>query len=205
MRKTQTSSGRLRASGCDPDEACAPDGGEAPVDGACVRGDAGEVDWRYGAPETVGRCEASMALAERNAAAMRACFENYREGRLEEALAFVDEDALIVSHFPKTLDFPFAGEWRGRSGAGNWLQCLTDCFEILTYETASVCALGDHVTAMHRVTSRHHATGARCTGVLCHVIRMHEGRIVELHEHFNARPIQAAIVTARVLAKRTAI
>jgi ketosteroid isomerase-like protein len=92
---------------------------------------------------------------------------------------------------------PWAGHWRGRDGAEQFLMAMGGAAEVKDYPDILVGA-GDSVVAIHRPVVRIRSTGRDASFNCVHVWTLREGLVVRLREYADTAAWEAAFDTLAV-------
>jgi ketosteroid isomerase-like protein len=125
------------------------------------------------------------------------CYAAWSERRLDHLLNAVSDDCVYTMHVPEAL-LAFAGRHEGR-------EAIRACLESILVEFADVLMVVDDWThgAGEIVRTRvvyyytHPETGDQLDGVLRHVWRVKDGRVVQLDEYHDAPRLEAFLKMVR--------
>jgi ketosteroid isomerase-like protein len=125
-----------------------------------------------------------------NVALLRQLYAAYGRKDAGPLLASLHEDAelTIVAH---PAQFAFGGTHRGPAGVARAIALIDRDFEWLDYGARDFIAEGDRVVALTGGVIQHRATGKRLNLGLVDILRISDGRIVELVEFFDTGTVLA--------------
>lgn len=141
-----------------------------------------------GAPPPSSRCLPTVLSA----------FAALKEGDAARAASCFIEKAHITVHWPKTPDFPVAGEWRGPGAARGWVAAFIETADVIEAELTHASDRGDAASVTFDVTLHHTASGANFRGDLFVVAFCGRVGVREMHLHIDAPALETAIRAARL-------
>jgi len=124
-----------------------------------------------------------------NVKAVRRIYQLTNDGDLTSVLKMMSDDVeLFVFGSAKV---PWAGHWRGRQGAEQFLVTMSKAAEVKDISDVVVGA-GDLVIATHRPTVRIRATGREGDFNCVHVWTFRSGLVVRMKEYADTAAWEAA-------------
>jgi ketosteroid isomerase-like protein len=124
-----------------------------------------------------------------NVEAVRRIYQLTNDGDLPSVLNLVSDD---VELFPfGSSKVPWAGDWRGRRGAEQFLTTMGQAAEVEDIPDVLVGA-GDLVIAIHRPRVRIRATGRDGAFSCVHVWTLRDGLVVRMREYADTAVWEAA-------------
>lgn len=124
-----------------------------------------------------------------NVEAVRRIYQLTNDGDLPSVLNLVSDD---VELFPfGSSKVPWAGHWRGRQGAEQFLMTMGKAAEVEDIPDVLVGA-GDLVIAIHRPRVRIRATGRDGAFNCVHVWTLRDGLVVRMREYADTAVWEAA-------------
>ncbi len=126
---------------------------------------------------------------QQNVEAVRRIYQLTNDGDLPSVLNMLSDDVELFIFGSSKV--PWAGHWRGRQGAEQFLMAMGKAAEVKDTEDVLVGA-GDSVIAIHRPTVRIRATGRDADFNVVHVWSFRDGLIVRMREYADTAAWEAA-------------
>lgn len=112
-------------------------------------------------------------------------------GHIDEAVETLLAPEVVWDN-PLPHPIPFGGRWEGPQNVAEYIRRLTDSIEIERFDVEAVFETTGCATLTGIETSLVKQTGRRYTMRWAHVVRSHEGRIVEWTEYNDTAAMLAA-------------
>jgi len=136
---------------------------------------------------------------QQNVETVRRLYQLTNDGDLAAVLNMLsDEVELFVFGSAKV---PWAGHWRGRDGAEQFLRAMGTAAEVKDYLNIVVAA-GDTVVAIHRPSVRIRETGRDASFNCVHVWTFRDGRVLQLREYADTAEWESAFDASGAGSKR---
>jgi ketosteroid isomerase-like protein len=126
---------------------------------------------------------------QQNVEAVRRLYQLTNDGDLPSVLNMVSDDVELFLFGSSKV--PWAGHWRGRQGAEQFLMAMGKAAEVKDIPDVLIGA-GDSVIAIHRPTVRIRATGRDADFNVVHVWTFRDGLIVRMREYADTAAWEAA-------------
>lgn len=110
------------------------------------------------------------------------------EGNLDAALNLIADDCTWTYGGPSSI--PFAGEYQGPAGVGEYLQAFGGSMEIVSFEPSFLVA-DDTVIIQAREVNRCRANGKEIEMDLVQVVKVSDGKIVSFQEYADTALVAA--------------
>jgi hypothetical protein len=110
-------------------------------------------------------------------------------------LALLDPEVSWVT--PPTLPWS-RGSYSGPEGVADYFTSFAEALDEAAVEPHELLACGERVVALGEERARVRASGERFAAPFAHVIRVRDGRVVELRGHVDTAAIAAAFASAAV-------
>lgn len=124
-----------------------------------------------------------------NVEAVRRIYQLTNDGDLPSVLNLLSDDVELFLFGSSKV--PWAGHWRGRQGAEQFLMTMGKAAEVKDISDVFVGA-GDLVIAIHRPTVRIRATGRDGDFNCVHVWTFRDGLVVRMREYADTAAWEAA-------------
>jgi hypothetical protein len=112
-------------------------------------------------------------------------YEAFREGRIDSALKFFDENAVFTSYAPVDI-FPHLGRQVGKPAIAAMMANMHAEFEHLTYSPIFMVAERDAAAAIIMVRLRQRSTNRIIHLFSAHFVQSHDGMISEIREFMDS-------------------
>jgi len=129
-------------------------------------------------------------MATDAAALLHTIYTAWREQRLADVMASLDDNFRFVVNLPADL-IPGGDKPRNKTETLEFLQYLRDTFDFLSYDQGPIIAGGDHATAQPHIRYRHKKTGKVLETKISHVWHIKDGKAIDLEEHHDTAKIRA--------------
>jgi ketosteroid isomerase-like protein len=126
---------------------------------------------------------------QQNVEAVRRIYQLTNDGDLISVLNMLSEDVELFLFGSSKV--PWAGHWRGRQGAEQFLMAMGNAAEVKDI-THHLVGTGDSVISIHRPTVRVRATGRDAYFNVVHVWTLRDGLIVRMREYADTAAWEAA-------------
>jgi ketosteroid isomerase-like protein len=126
---------------------------------------------------------------QQNVEAVRRIYQLTSDGDLPSVLNMLSDDVELFLFGSSKV--PWAGHWRGRQGAEQFLMAMGKAAEVKDAPDVLVGA-GDSVIAIHRPTVRIRATGRDADFNVVHVWSFRDGLIIRMREYADTAAWEAA-------------
>jgi ketosteroid isomerase-like protein len=126
---------------------------------------------------------------QQNVETVRRLYQLTNDGDLPAVLSLLADDVELFL-FGSTK-VPWAGHWRGRHGAEQFLRAMSGAAEVKDYPDILV-GTGDSVIAIHRPVVLVRATGRDASFNCVHVWTLREGLVVRFREYADTAAWEAA-------------
>jgi ketosteroid isomerase-like protein len=124
------------------------------------------------------------------ASLLQAIYRAYRENRIADILAYLDEDFRYVVHLPEDV-FPGGDKPRSKADTAALIEYLQANYDYLTYDPGPIIAT-DHTATVHpHVRIRHKRTGKELETKFTHTWQVRGGKAVELDERHDREKVEA--------------
>ena len=124
-------------------------------------------------------------------------YASFARGDVPAVLALLDPDVSWVT--PTTLPWS-RGRYSGRDEVAKYFNSFAEVLDEAAVEPHELLACGERVVALGEERARVRTSGERFAVPFAHVIRVREGRVVELRGHVDTAAIVAAFRGAEVAA-----
>ena len=121
---------------------------------------------------------------------LQAIYKAYRENRLADMMAYLDEDFCYVLHLPEEA-VPGGDTPRDQAGTLEVLEYVHQTYEFLSFDPGPIIATDDRARVQPLVRLRDKRTGKVLETKLTHTWRVKDGKGLELDERHDLPKIEA--------------
>lgn len=121
---------------------------------------------------------------------LQAIYKAYRENRLADMMAYLDEDFCYVVHLPEEA-VPGGDTPRDKAGTVEVLEYVHQTYEFLSFDPGPIIATDDRARVQPLVRLRDKRTGKVLETKLTHTWRVKDGKGLELDERHDLPKIEA--------------
>src|SRR5262245_53229292 len=121
-------------------------------------------------------------------ALLQTIYSAYREKRLADVLALLDDDFRFTIHLPADA-LPGAATPHGKAATAKLLEGLIATYDFLLYEPGPIMVTGDQAAVRVRIRYRHKATAETIETTLGHFWRVRDGKAVQLDEYHDVQHV----------------
>ena len=128
---------------------------------------------------------------DRNLQVVMRIYRAIVEGDIATRKSLVTDD--FVLHFFGTEKIPWAGEWHGKDGLGEFLQRIADTLDFEEFATDEFLLDGDNVVVLGHERCRARATGRAAQVKWAHIWTLRDGLVCRHHEYTDTAAWEAAL------------
>ena len=133
-----------------------------------------------------------IAMSEQeNLGVVKRIYRAIVEGDIETRKGLVTED--FVLHFFGSAKIPWAGEWHGKNGLGEFLNRIADRLDFEEFATDEFFIDAKNVVVLGHERCRVRATGRVAQVRWAHVWTLRDGRVCRHHEYSDTAAWEAAL------------
>ncbi|HLX37267.1 MAG TPA: nuclear transport factor 2 family protein [Candidatus Binataceae bacterium] len=127
---------------------------------------------------------------DRNLEIVMRIYRAIAEGDIETRKGLVTDD--FVLHFFGSEQIPWAGEWRGKDGLGDFLNRIAEAIDFEEFATDEFLLDGDNVVVLGHERCRVRATGRVAQVRWAHLFTLRGGMVCRHHEYTDTAAWEAA-------------
>jgi ketosteroid isomerase-like protein len=124
---------------------------------------------------------------------LHAVYKAFRENRLADMLAYLDENFRYVVHLSEAA-FPGGDMPRNKADTAATLKHIIDTYDLLTYDPGPIIATDDKATVQPFIRIRDKRTGRILETKIIHNWRVKDGRAIELDEQHDRPKVEAFLM-----------
>jgi ketosteroid isomerase-like protein len=129
-------------------------------------------------------------MATDAATLLHTIYTAWREQRLADVMASLDDNFRFVVHVPADL-IPGGDKPRSKAETLEFFQYLIDTFDFLSFDQGPIIATGDRATVQPHIRYRHKQTGKVLETKFSHVWNIKDGKAIDLEERHDTAKIRA--------------
>ena len=118
-------------------------------------------------------------------------YANFESGNFAGVMAVFDPSIKFTHHGPREK-IPFAGEWHGLEGTGQFFETFGDAVEPVFVNVKGIVASGDQVVVLINESFRVRSTGKEYVTDVAHIWTVNNGKIVQFDELYDSAAIAEA-------------
>ncbi len=126
-----------------------------------------------------------------NLETVKAVYAAFHRGDLPGVVGFWSDEGTLEYYGPEA--FPFAGTWRGRAGAQEWITLVATTIEFQALESREYYAQGDTVVVLGYEKGTIRRTGRVYEREWVHVFTLRDGAIVRHRLYGDTTAVTAAL------------
>jgi ketosteroid isomerase-like protein len=123
---------------------------------------------------------------------LHAIYKAYRENRLDDMMAYLDEDFRYVVHLPE-MAVPGGDMPRNKADTAALIAYIHETYDFLSFDPGPIIATDDKATVQPLVRLRDKRTGKVLETKLAHSWRVRGGKGLELDERHDVSKVEAFI------------
>jgi ketosteroid isomerase-like protein len=123
---------------------------------------------------------------------LQAIYKAYRENRIAEMLAYLDDDFRYVMHLPEWV-IPGGDKPRNKAETAATIEYVKATYDFLSYDPGPIIATDHRATVQPQIHLRDKRTGNELETKLTHTWRVRNGKAVELDEHHDVEKVAAFV------------
>ncbi len=121
---------------------------------------------------------------------LQTIYRAYRENRIAEMLAYLDDDFSYVVHLPESV-FPGGDKPRNKAETAATIEHIMATYEVLAYDPGPIIATDHKATVQPVVRIRDKQTGKELETRVIHTWHFRHGKAVELDERHDTEKVEA--------------
>lgn len=125
----------------------------------------------------------NLQLVQQNYAA-------FGSGDMPTFFSNLADDVVWVSNYPANI--PFAGEWRGHEGVGQFFTLIGETLEVLEFGIQEFIAQGDTVVIVGSEKVKVKSTGSEYRNEWIHVWKLKDGKAAKIKSYNDTASVVAA-------------
>ena len=118
-------------------------------------------------------------------------YANFETGNIPGVMAVFDPAIRFTHHGPRE-QIPFAGEWQGLDGVGQFFETFGGAVEPVFVNVKGIVASGDQVVVLINESYKVRSTGKEYVTDVVHIWTVNNGKVVQFDELYDSAAIADA-------------